>query len=87
MCVNPGWGSQSFIPSCREKVRRLKNWLEAMRLEIPISVDGGVKADNIGDLVSDGAEVLVIGSAIFSSADPGEAFSRMKQAAGGRARG
>ncbi len=86
MCVNPGWGSQSFIPACREKIRRLKNWLTGMRLDTPVSVDGGVKADNIGDLVSDGAEVLVIGSAIFSSADPGEVFSRMKEAAGGRTR-
>jgi ribulose-phosphate 3-epimerase len=81
MCVNPGWGSQSFLPFCRDKIRRMSRWLRGQRLDIPIAVDGGVNAENIEDLVQDGADVLVIGSAIFNSPDPREAFLKMKQAA------
>lgn len=83
MCVNPGWGSQAFIPSCRDKIRRLKKRIAASGGNIPISVDGGVKADNIAELVSDGAEVLVAGSAIFSDPDPAQAFVRLGRLARG----
>ncbi|MBN2198771.1 MAG: ribulose-phosphate 3-epimerase [Candidatus Aminicenantes bacterium] len=81
MCVNPGWGSQDFIPACRDKIRRLKKRIAGAGLTVPISVDGGVKADNIAALVSDGAEILVAGSAIFSETDPGKAFTRLARLA------
>ncbi|OGD26392.1 MAG: ribulose-phosphate 3-epimerase [Candidatus Aminicenantes bacterium RBG_13_63_10] len=81
MCVNPGWGSQPFIPSCRDKIRRLKQRIASLGLNIPISVDGGVKADNVAALVSDGAEILVAGSAIFSDPDPRQAFLRLDRLA------
>jgi len=81
MCVNPGWGSQAFLPRCRDKVQRMSRWLKAQNLDIPLAVDGGVKADNAEELVRDGADMLVVGSAIFNSPDPGEAFLKIKQAA------
>jgi len=81
MGVNPGWGSQAFLPACRDKVRRMSRWLKGQNLDIPLAVDGGVKADNAEELVRDGADVLVVGSAIFNSPDPGEAFRKIKQAA------
>jgi ribulose-phosphate 3-epimerase len=86
MCVNPGWGSQPFIPSSRDKIRRLRKRLSDAGLNTPISVDGGVKADNIAGLVADGANVLVAGSAIFCEADPARAFQRLKRAARGGGR-
>jgi ribulose-phosphate 3-epimerase len=63
MTVNPGFGGQKFIPAMMDKVRRLK----AMIGERPIhlEIDGGVTADNAGDLVQAGADVLVAGSALF----------------------
>jgi ribulose-phosphate 3-epimerase len=81
MCVNPGWGSQALLPACRDKIRRMSRWLKGQNLDIPLAVDGGVKAENIEGLVRDGADVLVVGSAIFNSPDPGEAFRKIKQAA------
>jgi ribulose-phosphate 3-epimerase len=81
MCVNPGWGSQTQLPACPDKVRRMSRWLKGQKLDIPLAVDGGVKAENIEGLVRAGADVLVVGSAIFNSPDPGEAFRKIKQAA------
>jgi len=81
MCVNPGRGSQALLPACPEKIRRMSRWLKGQNLDIPLAVDGGVKAENIEGLVRDGADVLVVGSAIFNSPDPGEAFRKIKQAA------
>ena len=83
MCVNPGWGSQDFIPSCRDKIRRLKKRISDSGLTVPLAVDGGVKADNVAALVTDGADILVAGSAIFGDPDPAQAFRRMKRLAGG----
>ena len=81
MCVNPGWGSQALLPACPEKIRRMSRWLKGQNLDIPLAVDGGVKVENIEGLVRDGADVLVVGSAVFNSPDPGEAFRKIKQAA------
>ena len=70
MSVNPGWGSQSFIPACRTKISQLKNWIEGENLDVLVEVDGGVKLDNMQDLIQDGADILVIGSGIFKVDDP-----------------
>ena len=79
MSVNPGFGSQSFIPSAYAKVRQLKT-LAAHR-PIEISVDGGVNPDRAAALAQAGAGVLVAGSAIFGAADPGQAVRDLRSAA------
>lgn len=58
MTVNPGWGGQSFIPSCLDKVRRIRQ--AAPRL--PIEVDGGIDPDTIRSAHDAGATVFVVGS-------------------------
>jgi ribulose-phosphate 3-epimerase len=68
MSVNPGFGGQPFIPTTYPKVRRLRELLRGRAGEI--SIDGGVKVSNAGDLASAGAQILVAGSAIFDAADP-----------------
>lgn len=65
MSVNPGFGGQSFIPFCLDKVRALKAMIAARGLSTLIQVDGGVTLDNAGSLVQAGADVLVSGSAFF----------------------
>jgi ribulose-phosphate 3-epimerase len=65
MSVNPGFGGQSFIPASREKIRRLREKLDACRPGVLIQVDGGVTPENAADLLADGADVLVSGSAFF----------------------
>ena len=65
MSVNPGFGGQSFIPFCLDKVRELKAMIAAAGASTLIQVDGGVTLDNCAELVSAGADVLVSGSAFF----------------------
>jgi ribulose-phosphate 3-epimerase len=81
MSVNPGWGGQSFIPSCREKIRKLRDWIRAENREIPIEVDGGIKLDNVEDIIRAGMEIVVAGSAIFEAPDPAGVIRAMKEIA------
>lgn len=66
MTVNPGFGGQSFIPRCLEKVMYLAELREEMELDFRIEVDGGVGMDTVEDVVRAGADLLVAGSAIFA---------------------
>lgn len=81
MSVNPGWGGQSFIPSSREKIARLRSILNDRKLTLDIEVDGGVKHDNVADLIASGLTVVVAGSAVFDAPDPGEAIRKFKEIA------
>jgi len=69
MSVNPGFGGQSFIPSCLPKIEALRREIERRGLAVELEVDGGVKIDNIRQIVSAGADVLVAGSAVFGTSD------------------
>ncbi|TFG57996.1 MAG: ribulose-phosphate 3-epimerase [Candidatus Aminicenantes bacterium] len=81
MSVNPGWGGQSFIPSCLEKIRKLRDWIRAEKREIPIEVDGGIKLDNVENIIRAGMEIVVAGSAIFEAPDPAGVIRAMKDIA------
>jgi ribulose-phosphate 3-epimerase len=70
MTVNPGFGGQSLIPRCVEKVRALAAMRSDRGLEFLISVDGGVNGSTAPGLRDAGADVMVTGSAFFSSDDP-----------------
>jgi ribulose-phosphate 3-epimerase len=65
MSVNPGFGGQSFIPFCLDKVRQLAAMRERRGLTFRIQVDGGVTPGNTAALTAAGADVLVSGSAFF----------------------
>lgn len=69
MSVNPGFGGQSFIPSALDKIRALRQRITQRGLATELEVDGGVKTDNIREVVVAGADVLVAGSAVFSTDD------------------
>ncbi len=69
MSVNPGFGGQKFIPSSIRKIRDLKKMIREQNLEVDIEVDGGVTPDNVGTLVSAGADIFVAGSAVFHTPD------------------
>ena len=79
MSVNPGFGGQSFIPHVLEKIRKVREMIDASGREIRLEVDGGVKVDNIGESAAAGADTFVAGSAIFGSPDYRETISRMKE--------
>ena len=66
MSVNPGFGGQSFIPSTLDKLRQVRQRIDASGYDIRLEVDGGVKVDNIAEIAAAGADMFVAGSAIFS---------------------
>lgn len=80
MSVNPGFGGQSFIPHSLEKLRRVREVLDAAGSSAAIEIDGGVDAANVADIVSAGATILVAGNAIFGHGNP-EAATRALRAA------
>ncbi len=81
MSVDPGWGGQSFIPSCRDKIRRLRDRIRAAGLTVPIEVDGGIKLDNAGDIMRAGMEIVVAGSAVYDAPDPAAVVRKLKDIA------
>ena len=73
MSVNPGFGGQKFIPSTLGKLRAVRQRIDAHQAAggqpIWLEVDGGVKTDNIAEIVRSGADTCVAGSAVFGAPD------------------
>jgi ribulose-phosphate 3-epimerase len=69
MSVNPGFGGQQFIRSVLPKVAEVRKRIDALKRDIWLEVDGGVKTDNIAEIARAGADTFVAGSAVFSSKD------------------
>lgn len=78
MSVNPGFGGQKFIPNAVTKVARLRKMIEERGLNTFIEVDGGINLETGKQLIDAGADVLVAGSFVFSSADPSKIISELK---------
>lgn len=78
MSVNPGFGGQKFLPLVYDKIRELRALIEKKNAKVFIEVDGGVSGLNAADLEEAGADILVAGSAIFSSKDYKTAISSLK---------
>lgn len=78
MTVNPGFGGQSMIPQCVEKVRELNRMRQVRGLSFHIAVDGGINEKTAPTVRDAGATVLVSGSAFFRSPDPAREISMLK---------
>jgi ribulose-phosphate 3-epimerase len=78
MSVNPGFGGQHFIPQTLKKLNALREMINASNAHALIEVDGGVTLDNAADIINAGANVLVAGSTVFSSADPAATIKALK---------
>lgn len=70
MTVNPGWGGQAFIGEVLPKLGELRREIDERGLAVEIGVDGGVNLETIGEAHDAGGEVLVTGSALYST--PGD---------------
>lgn len=79
MSVNPGFGGQAFIPATLDKVRRVRDMVNASGREIRIEVDGGIGIDNIAEVAAAGADTFVAGSAIFGAEDYGAVIATMRK--------
>jgi len=69
MTVNPGWGGQAFMPEVLPKVSALRDEIRRRGTSVQIGIDGGVNLTTIGAAHAAGGEVLVTGSALYSSPD------------------
>lgn len=78
MSVNPGFGGQKFIPSALHKIAQVRDIIDRSGRPIRLEVDGGVTADNIGEIFAAGADTFVAGSAVFNSADYAQTIARMR---------
>lgn len=79
MTVNPGFGGQQFIEDMLSKISNLRTRVEQNNLDIDIQVDGGIKPYNVDRVVEAGANVIVAGSAILGSDNPGQAVIELKE--------
>jgi ribulose-phosphate 3-epimerase len=80
MSVNPGFGGQKFIPSVLDKVRAVRQRIDALGKPIRLEIDGGVKVDNIAEIARAGADMFVAGSAIFGASDYRATIAAMRAA-------
>ncbi len=65
MSVNPGHGGQEYITASTEKIARLRRMMDGAGSKAYLEVDGGVRPENVREIVNAGADVLVAGSAVF----------------------
>jgi ribulose-phosphate 3-epimerase len=80
MSVNPGFGGQKFIASCLQKIAKARQMIDRIGSRALLEVDGGVKIDNAAQVIAAGADVLVAGSAIFSSRDYAATIAALRAA-------
>lgn len=66
MTVHPGFGGQSYIDECTEKIEVVRAIVEEYGYNTLIEVDGGVKLSNVEKPLEAGANVIVAGSAVYS---------------------
>lgn len=67
MTVEPGYGGQSYIPYCTEKIKEVRRVITQQGLNCDVQVDGGISGDNLQMVLDAGANVIVAGSAVFKN--------------------
>jgi ribulose-phosphate 3-epimerase len=65
MTVHPGFGGQSFLPESPERIRQLRQLIQRRHPACELEVDGGIESHTVPTSVQAGANVLVMGTAIF----------------------
>ncbi len=81
MTVEPGFGGQSYIEEMNDKIARARQMIDESGKNIDLEVDGGVTAKNIYMPLSNGANVIVAGTAVFGAEDIAATISKMRLAA------
>ncbi len=82
MSVNPGFGGQAYIPNALKKVREARALIDARNPQCELEIDGGIGRKNIAEVVAAGADVVVMGSAIFAASDPAAELRALRALAG-----
>ncbi|MBU1672219.1 MAG: ribulose-phosphate 3-epimerase [Actinobacteria bacterium] len=88
MCVYPGFGGQKLMPEMLARVGAIKRDAEELGVAVEVEVDGGVKEENLLQVLKAGTDTVVVGSSIFEAPDAREAACRIRTILDGtRARG
>ncbi len=85
LAINPGWGGQGFIPATFRRIEQVCRRVEESGQNIVVCVDGGIKRNNVADVVRAGADLVVTGSAVFDGRNPVENARLMLDAVEGAA--
>ena len=83
MSVYPGFGGQKFLPQSAHRIETVRQLIEASGRKIWLETDGGINLETAPLAVRAGADALVAGNAVFKTADPAAALTRLRQAAAG----
>jgi len=78
MTVNPGFGGQKFISGMLDKIVKARKMIKSQERLIELEVDGGLNLENISQVIKAGADIVVVGQAIFKSLNPLEMIRKMK---------
>ncbi|MDO5045009.1 MAG: ribulose-phosphate 3-epimerase [Coriobacteriia bacterium] len=79
MSVNPGFGGQRFIESSAQKTAKLVALAQELHANPLIEIDGGISEKTAHLVSSQGADVLVAGSAVFGAVDPKAAIAAIRE--------
>jgi len=71
MSIHPGYSGQEFMPDALERLARLRALLPS---QVRVQVDGGINGETARAAHQAGADLLVAGSAVFWTDDPGSAY-------------
>lgn len=69
MTVDPGFGHQTFLHTTLPKIRRVCRMIERIKPGCDLAVDGGINEATAPLAVAAGANVIVVGSAIFAASE------------------
>lgn len=83
MSVEPGFSGQPFVEGSESKVATVVELARASGAAPLVEVDGGISAATAPRMAAAGADVLVCGNAVFSTADPAAAVAEIAAAAEG----
>ena len=78
MTVEPGFGGQTIIMPCIDKVKEIRDKADKSGIHIDIQVDGGITEENAHLAIKAGANVIVAGSAVFKSPDMKKTISKLR---------
>ncbi len=78
MTVEPGFGGQSFMPHCLDKIKKAHDLQRILNTQYAIQVDGGINENSLRDCLASGATHFVAGSAIYKGADTLNAFTHLQ---------
>lgn len=66
MSVEPGLSGQKFIDGTLTKIEYLKKVITEKQYNIKIEVDGGINEENVAKVYKAGADIVVMGNAVYN---------------------